>query len=78
MPIWNTTNRELDEDAPADAEPGLVEPDDFDTFRKCPVCGATTGQPCTALSGYVTGGRPAGGITPLARAHTTRPLRTGR
>lgn len=47
---------------------------DWNDHRLCPVCKAPTGQPCRALTGYVTGGQPGFIATELARPHTSRPL----
>lgn len=50
---------------------------DWRCYRKCPVCGATTGQPCRSLSGAIVDGRPDGTVTALAEPHGRRPLRSG-
>jgi hypothetical protein len=76
MPIRSTAHAELDEEPPWDAEPGPG--DDFNDFKRCPVCHAVTGAPCVALNGRVVNGQPDGVATRLPRAHTTRKRRKGR
>jgi hypothetical protein len=51
---------------------------DWGRYRKCPVCAAEIGEPCTVLTGYVVDGlgkNPV--IVPAAAPHVGRQLRAG-
>jgi hypothetical protein len=51
---------------------------DWNSYRKCPVCGAPNGDTCRATSTAVSAGRPDGVAKALAIPHMTRALRKGR
>lgn len=51
---------------------------DWDAYRKCPTCGALTGEACFAMYARVENGRPAGGRKRLTIAHGHRRTRSGR
>lgn len=58
----------------------MSEPVDWKLFRKCPVCFAALGTPCTTQTGVFLGGIGyiAGAPTVLRdRPHGRRKLRTG-
>jgi hypothetical protein len=48
---------------------------DWESFLKCPVCGAAIGSPCVSLSGVT--GRVVATDVPRDRPHSRRKLRAG-
>jgi hypothetical protein len=54
----------------------MTEPVDWSTFRKCPVCFAQIGRPCTSLTGTFAGGRVDAVVNDRDRPHSRRKLRT--
>lgn len=61
----------------ADCRAEWGELTDWGAYRRCPVCGQETGQPCVALSGAVEGGQPNGVLTRLETAHSKRHRKSG-
>lgn len=56
----------------------MLEQTNWDDWRKCRVCAARTGQPCTVRSGRVLAARPDGVVIKLPQPHTVRQRRAGR
>lgn len=56
----------------------MIEPTDWDDWRKCRVCGARVGEACVARSGRVVWGRTDGVVVKLPQPHTVRVRRAGR
>lgn len=48
---------------------------DWMAWRKCRVCNAVCGTPCTSRSGRIVGGRPDGAVRELEQPHTARRMR---
>lgn len=60
------------------AASSLVVAPDWARYRKCPICDAARGRPCTSMFEAVVEGRPAGGPKVLNIAHGFRQHRDGR
>jgi hypothetical protein len=46
-------------------------------WRKCPICSAEIGEPCTSLSGLIVGGQPDKVSVELILPHRARKARAG-